>query len=393
MPYDFTTVVDRRNAGSEKWNDMLEINPQVPAGIIPLSVADMELPNPPEIIHGLQDYLKDTVLGYSASTPAYREAVTSWMQRRHGWTIDADWIVETNGVVPALYASVQAYTQPGDGVLIMTPVYYPFFAAVERTGRTLHTSDLAINGDKYEMDFDDIARKAADPRTKLLIFCSPHNPVGRVWSREELARLGRICLENDVLIVSDEIHFDLIFPGRHHTVFSLVSDEIADRCIVCTAPSKTFNLAGMQTSNIIVKNEKLRAKLNRVLALMCVFSLNTLGYKACEIAYTQCDAWLDELLALMVKNRDFVADYLAKNIPAIKVFPLEGTYLQWWDCRELGMDYKELERFMTKDALLYLDEGHIFGKSGRGFERINLACPTVVLEQALDRLNNALKKK
>lgn len=390
MAYDFTTYIDRRGAGSEKWDAMYALDPAVPDGVVPLSVADMELRNPPEIVDGLKAYLDDAVLGYSVATPAYREAVRGWMRRRHNWEIEPEWIVESNGVVPALYAAATAFTEPGDGVIILTPVYYPFFAAVERTGRRLLASDLVERDGRYVMDLEDIARKAADPRTKMLMFCSPHNPVGRVWTRDELAAVGKICLEHDLVVVSDEIHFDLVLPGFKHTVFPLISDELAERSVVCTAPSKTFNIAGMQTSNIIVKNGNLRKRLADALSLMCVTALNTLGYKACEIAYNQCEPWLEEFLKLLVANRDFAAGYIAKNIPAIRVFPLEGTYLQWWDCRALGMDHKRLEEFMIKEARLFLDEGYIFGRAGRGFERINLACPMFVLEEALERLSRAV---
>lgn len=393
MPYDFTTVADRRNAGSEKWNMMLKANPDVPEDVVPFSVADMELRTPPEIVAGLKSYLDETILGYSCSTPAYAGAVCEWMRRRHDWRIEPEWIVESNGVVPALHAAVQAFTEPKDGVLILTPVYYPFFGAIKDCGRTMVTSDLVVRDGRYEMDYDDIARKAADPKTKLLIFCSPHNPVGRVWTRDELERVARIALDNGLIVVSDEIHFDLILSGHEHTVFSKVSEEAADRCVVCTAPSKTFNLAGLQTSNIIVRNGELRRRLTVALEKMCVFGLNVLGYKACEIAYSCCEPWLDEFLRLVEKNRDFVVGYMAENIPAIEVFPLEGTYLQWWDCRGLGMEYMRLEEFMVREALLFLDEGHIFGEAGRGFERINLACPTHVLGEALGRLKQALEKR
>lgn len=391
--YDFTSLVDRKEHGAAKWHGMRDLNPAVPDGIIPFSVADMELRNPPEIIDGLKRYLDEVILGYSVSTPAYHEAVCGWMKRRHNWEIQKEWIVECNGVVPALYTAVNAFTEPGDGVIMLTPVYYPFYMAVEKNGRKVVGSELIERDGRYYIDFDDLERKAKEPQNKLVFFCNPHNPVGRVWERDEIERFGKICIENGVQVLADEIHFDLIMPGRKHTVYSTVSPEFADTAIVCTAPSKTFNLAGMQTSNIVIKNKDIKKRFVEALARTGFFSLNTLGYKACEIAYTQCEKWLDELLVVLDRNRAAVEDYMKANIPQIKVFKLEGTYLQWWDCRGLGIGHKELEQFMINDALLFLDEGYIFGEKGEGFERINLACPTATLVQALDRLRDALKKK
>lgn len=391
--YDFTTLVDRRNTGSSKWKAMTDLKSDVPEEIIPFSVADMELKNPPEIIDGLKERLDELILGYATSTDGYLEAICGWMRRRHGWDVSPEWIVPCNGVIPALYNTVKAFTEPGDGVLMLTPVYYPFFNAVEKNGRRVVGCDLVDEGERYVIDYDAFEKLARDPKNKLLIFCSPHNPVGRVWDRDELERIGRICLENGVQILSDEIHFDLIMPGHRHTVFATVNQELADNVIICTAPSKTFNLAGMHASNIIIKNKEIRQRFSDMLVQSGFFSLNALGYVTCELAYTRCEKWLDELLVFLDGNRRFVENYMKTNIPKIKVYPLEGTYLQWWDCKELGMDHNQLEQFMVHDALLFLDEGYIFGKSGEGFERINLACPTASLEQALDRLKSALGEK
>lgn len=391
--YDFTTVVDRKEHGSSKWKGMQVLNSRVPEGIVPFSVADMELRNPPEVIAGLKRCLDEVILGYSVATPAYQAAVCGWMKRRHNWEIRKDWIVECNGVVPALYTAVNAFTEPGDGVIMLTPVYYPFYMAVEQNDRKIVGSGLIERDGRYYIDFDDLEKKAKDPKNKLVFFCNPHNPVGRVWERDEIERFGKICIENGVQVVSDEIHFDLIMPGYKHVVYSTISSEFGDTAIICTAPSKTFNLAGMQTSNIIIKNPDIRKRFSAALDKTGFFTLNTLGYAACEIAYTQCEKWLEELLVVLDRNRATVEEYMKKHIPQIKVFKLEGTYLQWWDCRGLGMDHKELEQFMIKDALLFLDEGYIFGEQGEGFERINLACPTETLVQALDRLRDALKKR
>lgn len=393
MQYDFETVVSRRNAGSPKWDDMFRLNPDVGDSVVPLSVADMELKNPPEIIEGLKNYLDETILGYTMPTDSYMEAVCGWMSRRHDWHIEKEWILQWPGVVPAIYDIVREMVPPGQGVMIMTPVYYPFYSAVRNSGRRLVENPLLLTGTRYEIDFDDLETKAKDPDTKMLILCSPHNPVGRLWSKEELTRVAQICLDNDVLVVSDEIHFDIVMPGGKHTVFASISDEIAQNSIICTAPSKTFNLAGLQTSNVIISNDALRERIAKAHADSGFYMVNQLGTKACEIAYRECEDWLEQLLKLLEKNRDTAMEYLAKHIPAIKVIPAEATYLLWLDCRGLGMEAEELERFMQREAQLFLDEGYIFGDSGKGYERVNLACPTRVLLEALDRLRLALEKK
>ncbi|MDR1324447.1 MAG: pyridoxal phosphate-dependent aminotransferase [Treponema sp.] len=387
--YDFISQINRAGQGASKWNDMKRRNSLIPDDIIPFSVADMEFKTAPEVTAGLQAYLNDLSLVYTNPTEAYFEAVVRWMRERHGWDIQSEWISTSKGVVSALSHAIHAFTEPEDGVIIMPPVYYPFFWTIKQNKRRIIANNLRIDYDRYVIDFDDLVAKARDPRNKVLLFCSPHNPVGRVWEKAELERIGNICLENNVLIISDEIHFDLIMPGFTHTVFATLSDEIAENMITCTAPSKTFNMAGMQTSNIIIKNQKIREQYQQDADRQ----LNILGYKACEIAYTQCSGWLDALLIVLDHNKHVAEDFIKCHIPQIKVFNLEGTYLQWWDCRGFGLNHHELEYFMTHDALLFLDEGYIFGEAGRGYERINLACPTAALETGLERLEAALKSK
>jgi putative C-S lyase len=392
--YDFTTRVDRSGSGSDKWDSMLQKNPALGKGIVPLSVADMEFKTVPEITAGLRDFLDGLILGYTGPTERYYDAVRLWMKSRHSWDIKDEWIVNTNGVVAGFFSAVKAFTAPGEGIIVMPPVYYPFFMAAERNGRRAVANNLIIRNGRYEIDFDDLEEKARDPGNRVLLFCSPHNPVGRVWEIEELKKVGDICLRHNVTIISDEIHFDLLMPGFTHTVFATLGEDYEQNMVVCTAPSKTFNLAGMRASNIIIPNKELRRKyLEELSHNMGGPSLNILGYRACEIAYTQCAGWLDELIAVLDHNRGLVEEFISQRIPAVKVFPLEGTYLQWWDCRGLGMDYKELEKFMVNDAQLFLDEGYIFGEGGQGYERINRACPAAVLEEALERLAGALKKR
>lgn len=391
--YDFETLVPRNKMGSIKWDEMKKANPDVAEDIVPFSVADMEFKNPPEIIEGLKQYLDEVILGYTMPTDAYYDAVEGWMKRRHNWNINKESIVLSSGVVPALFTAVKAFLNPGDGVILLTPVYYPFFMAAKANGCNVAESPLKYDGTSYEIDFDDFEQKAKDPANKILLLCNPHNPVGRVWTEEELLRIGRICIDNNVLVVADEIHFDLIMPGYRHTVFASISEEFAQHSITCTAPSKTFNLAGMQTSNIIISNKEIREKFSIANQNAGNMLLNILGYKACEIAYNKCEKWLDELIEVIEGNRKYFVEFIEKNTPEIKPVRMEGTYLQWFDCRGLGMSYKELEHFMTKEAMMFLDEGYIFGRPGEGFERINLACPKHVLEKALINLKTQLDKR
>jgi cystathionine beta-lyase len=392
MKYDFETVTDRTNTGSAKWEQMKGWNPDVKEGVVPYSVADMELKNPPEIIEGLKNYLDTAILGYTRPTEDYSNAVCGWMKKRHNWEIKPDWIVNSAGVVSAFFTAIKALTDPGDGIIINPPVYYPFYSAIELNGRNIIKNPLINNGKTYTIDYDDLEAKAKDPANKVLLFCSPHNPVGRVWDKEELEKVAEICIRNNVLIISDEIHHDLIMPGFNHTVFATISEEAANHVIVCTAPSKTFNLAGMQTSNLIIPNQQIRELYQQEASKNAAFGLNILGYKACEIAYTQCGEWLEQLIELIHHNHLVLKKFISENIPQVRVYELEGTYLQWMDFTSLGMDKDELERFMHMEAQLFMDEGYVFGEEGFGYERMNIACPTKVLMEGLERLSEAVKK-
>lgn len=391
MRYDFTTVIDRTHAGSFKWDQMRGWNPDVDPGIIPFSVADMELLNPPEIIQGLQEYLDHLVLGYTGPTQAYFDAIIGWMKRRHGWDIQKEWLVQTAGVVSAFFNAVKVFTDPGDGVLFMTPAYYPFYSAIDQQGRVQVKVPLLLQGERYDIDWELFEESAKDPRNKILLFCSPHNPVGRIWLPEELERVVDICVRNDVVLVSDEIHFDLVMPGYKHTVISTISEKAAQHSIVLTAPSKTFNLAGAQCSNAVIKNDSLRQRFIAGLIATGFHMLNIFAYKACEIAYDWCEAWLEELLQLVHANHKLVKDYFATHMPAIKVYDLEGTYLQWMDFRALGLDKHQLEELMHKKAQVFMDEGYVFGPEGEGFERLNLAAPTHTIQAACERMHEAVK--
>ena len=389
MKYDFETLVDRSQNGSAKWNGMKDHNPAVAKNIAPLSVADLDLKLAPEIAEGMLEFMQNNpVFGYTNGTAAYYDAVINWMKDKHNYQVEKEWIVLSNGVVPALSDGVTAFTEENDGVIIFTPVYYPFYRAIELNNRRVQRCPLINHENSYQIDFDKFEELAKQANTKLLILCNPHNPVGRVWTKEELEKIADICLNNGIIILSDEIHEDLTMPGYTHYPIAVLSEVIGDITVTCTAPSKSFNIAGLQGSNIIIKNKELRAKFIAQQEKKEFFTLNTLSFEATRLAYTKGDAWLAEFKTLIHHNYDILVDFIKKNLPSVTVYPLEGTYLAWLDFRNLGYDYLELEKKMIA-ADLYLDEGYVFGQEGEGFERINIACPTWVLKEALERLKNA----
>ncbi|MBQ3487175.1 MAG: pyridoxal phosphate-dependent aminotransferase [Clostridia bacterium] len=388
MTYDFTTLPDRWDAGAFKYEDMKKKKPDVSRDAVPLSVADREFLDPPEVMEGLKRYLDHNVLGYTGPTEGYFSAVQNWMERRHGFRPEKDWFITSPGIVPALYELVKALTGPGEGVLMLSPVYHPFRFAAQEQGREAVFCPLIERERTYDIDFDLFEKLCAQPQVKLFLLCSPHNPVGRIWTREELVRLGDICLEHDVVMVADEIHGDLILPGYTFTSVGTLPEQYLNNAILCTAPSKTFNLAGMQCSNLFVPNGALREKLKQEGHYP---TLTALGYESCRLAYTYGEAWLESLRTVLGENKKLVEGYLAKNIPVIKPFELMGTYLMWLDCRGLGLSKDALEKAMI-DGELFFDEGYIFGSEGAGFERLNLACPAWVLQKAMDKLSAVVRK-
>ena len=388
MTYDFTTLPDRWDAGAFKYEDMKKKKPDVSRDAVPLSVADMEFLDPPEVMEGLKRYLDHNVLGYTGPTEGYFSAVQNWMERRHGFRPEKDWFITSPGIVPALYELVKALTGPGEGVLMLSPVYHPFRFAAQEQGREAVFCPLIERERTYDIDFDLFEKLCAQPQVKLFLLCSPHNPVGRIWTREELVRLGDICLEHDVVMVADEIHGDLILPGYTFTSVGTLPEQYLNNAILCTAPSKTFNLAGMQCSNLFVPNGALREKLKQEGHYP---TLTALGYESCRLAYTYGEAWLESLRTVLGETKKLVEGYLAKNIPVIKPFELMGTYLMWLDCRGLGLSKDALEKAMI-DGELFFDEGYIFGSEGAGFERLNLACPAWVLQKAMDKLSAVVRK-
>jgi len=310
------------------------------------------------------------------------------MKTRHRWMINPVWLTFTPGVVPALNLAVQAFTQPGDAVIVQTPVYYPFLHAIKNNGRQLIANPLQVANERYAMDFENLEQQIA-PRTRLLILCSPHNPAGRVWTRDELTRLGEICLRKNVLIVSDEIHSDLVLPGHTHTPLSAISDELAQITITLNAPSKTFNLAGLFTSFAIIPNPQLRARFNIAIENVGIGSHNLFGIVAAEAAYRDGAEWLTQVLDYIAANARFVSDYFATCVPQIKVTPLEGTYLLWLDFRGLGLDDAGIAAVL-KRARVAMNDGAMFGAGGAGFRRMNIACPRATLREALQRIERAV---
>lgn len=390
MKYDFNTLTDRKNQGSSKWLDMYRKNSNLEDNIVPFSTADMEFKHPKNLIDGLKNFLDENILGYTEATENFKKSVVAWMKRRHNFEIKEEWIVNTIGVVPALFNSIRAFTKENDGVIIMTPVYYPFQKSIKFQNRKIIECPLVEKNGDYTIDFDLFEKLSKEH--KVLIFCSPHNPVGRVWKKDELQRLEKIILKNKVLLLCDEIHFDFIMPQHKHIVFQTLSEELSNQTITFTAPSKTFNLAGAGISNIIIKNKELREKFERELNSVGSGHVSAFGFKACEIVYNECEEWIDECLKVIDLNQKIVTEFFQEKFPNIKAAYTEGTYLKWIDFRSLNLDVKELEKFMINEAKLFLNEGYTFGKYGEGFERMNLAVPTEEVKKALHRLEKALNK-
>jgi cystathionine beta-lyase len=354
--------------------------------LLPLWVADMDFKGPTAVIEALENRARHGIFGYCKPDDGFYEAVVDWMARRYGRSVERDWILHTPGVVNALAQMVQAYTAPGDKVLIQPPVYYPFYHVIENNGRVVARNPLKRNGTHYEMDFADLAQAAADPAVKMAFLCSPHNPVGRVWEAWELERFGHICMDNDVLVIADEIHCDLILNGRTFTSYATINEEFAARSIVCTAPSKTFNLAGLQLSNIIIPDAAMRGRMQEIMTRNSISGPNAFGIVANEAAYRHGEPWLAALLAYIEGNFNFLRSYIAEHIPQLKVTPLEGTYLAWVDFGALGLTPVERNKLLMEEAKVWLNSGELFGPEGADFERINIACPRATLEQALERI-------
>lgn len=383
----FDKVVNRRGTCCAKWDGHAAMG--VPEDALPLWVADMDFETMPQVTQAIKERIGHELYGYPMPSPAYFQSIQGWMQRRFNWDIAGDWIVPVPGVVPAISLAIHAFTNPGDAVLIQPPVYPPFANSVTGNGRQLVSNPLVLQGDQYGIDFQDMEHKIVDNTVKLFILCSPHNPVGRVWAPDELKKMADICLKHDVLIVSDEIHQDLTFPGTRHYPLPMVDTKCQDIAIVCTAPSKSFNLAGLQASNIIIANPKLREKYLATAKCWGISKVNSIGMVACQAAYTHGDTWMDEAMEYIAANKEFVQQYLATHLPQIRMANSQGLYLLWLDFRALGLSPEEIEHFLLHRAKLWLNQGYNFGEEGRGFVRLNIACPRATLEKALEQLSQA----
>lgn len=389
MKYDFDREIDRRGRNCLKYDFAAERGK--PEGLLPLWVADMDLPAAEEIKEALRQAVEHGIYGYSEVKEPYFIAVHDWMKNCHDWEVKREWMVKTPGIVYAIAAAVRAFTKEGDGVMIQNPGYYPFGQVVRDNGRVLVDNTLHEENGRYSMDYEDMERQMEGSNVKLFLLCSPHNPVGRVWKEEELRRLGEICLKHGVRIVSDEIHHDFVFPGYRHHVLAGLDERFREITITCTAPSKTFNIAGLQISNIFIPNEELRKAFVREIDKTGYSQLNQMGLVACEAAYRYGRDWLDQLLVYLKGNLDFARDFINSEIPGVKLVEPEGTFLLWLDCRDLSVSDDELDRLVIEKAKLWLDGGRMFGSCGSGYQRINMACPRATLERALRQFGDAVK--
>jgi len=390
MKCDFDKIIDRTNFYSKKWDELEKIFGTDAKDVLPMWIADMEFRSPKPVIEAIKKAAEHGIYGYTSRPLSYYQAIIDWIEKRHNWKVKKDWLAYSPGVVSALSFIVRAFIQAGDKVIIQPPVYYPFFKVIENNGCHIVNNPLKLNNKRYVMDFEDLERKVDDSRVKILILCSPHNPVGRVWQKEELIRLGEICLKNDVMVISDEIHADILFEGYKHTPFASISPAFAQNSITCTAPNKTFNLAGLQTSTIIIPNKKYYRIYSNILDSLALDENNIFGLVALEAAYRYGEEWLEQLLSYLNENLEFLMKYFKERIPKIKVIRPEGTYLIWLDCRQLGFSAKDLNNFMIKKARVALDDGYWFGTEGEGFMRINIACPRSFLEEGLKRIEKAV---
>lgn len=390
MKYNFDEIIDRRNTDCLKYDFAVERGK--PEDVLPLWVADMDFRTAPGIIGQAVADASLGIYGYTESKDDYFHAIASWYQNYFDWKVEKKWLVKTPGIVFAIGIAIQALTKEGDAVMIQQPVYYPFSEVIKDNNRTLVNNALVLKDGHYEIDFEDFEDKIIQNNVKLFVLCSPHNPVGRVWTADELRRMGEICLRHDVKVISDEIHSDFVYEGRKHYVFTTVDSAFEDISIICTAPSKTFNLAGLQISNIFIPNVQIRKAFLRQMSAVGYSQVNMIGLHACRAAYETGREWLEELKVYLKGNLDYARAYLEENLPQINLIEPEGTYLIWLDCRALGLPEEKLEHLIVHEAKLWLDSGAIFGEVGEGFERINIACPRAVLKEALERLHRAVSE-
>lgn len=385
---NFDEVIERRNTDSLKFDFAKQRG--MPEDVLPLWVADMDFKTSSIVLDKIKERVEHGIFGYTETGDNYFDALYSWLDKNHNFKIEKRWVVKTPGVVFAIASAIKAFTNEGDAVLIEQPVYYPFSGVIRDNKRRVVSNDLVLTGEKYQIDFDDFERKIVENKVKLFVLCNPHNPVGRVWTRSELVRLIDICIKHDVIIFSDEIHADFTYDGYTHIPLINADERIKEHCIIATAPTKTFNLAGLQISNIIIPGEEIRRKFIKDVDAVGYSQANTIGIVACEAAYRYGQEWYEELKKYLKGNLDFVRDYLERELPQIKLIEPEGTYLIWLDFRGLSLCERELEELIVKKAGLWLDSGAIFGRTGAGFQRINIATNRSVLKEALDRIKAAI---
>lgn len=383
MTYDFDKLTDRRGTNSLKWD--------VAENELPMWVADMDFETAPEITEALKKRAAHGIFGYTIVPDAWKEAVSGWWERRHGFKMEQDWLIFCTGVVPAISSAVRKLTTVGENVLVQTPVYNIFFNSIRNNGRNIVENRLRYRDGAYEIDWEDLKNKLKDPQTTLMILCNPHNPTGSIWTREELARIGELCADNHVLVLSDEIHCDLTEPGYEYTPFATVSEICAQNSVTCIAPTKAFNLAGLQTAAVAVPNEAVRHKMDRALNTDEVAEPNAFAIDAAIAAFTKGDTWLDELREYLARNRKMVQNFLEQEIPNVRLVPSHATYLLWLDCSHVIGDALELSRFLRKETGLYLSAGLSYGDAGRQFLRLNIACPGERLSEGLKRLRDGIK--
>lgn len=386
MKYDFDKTIDRRATNSYKWDS-------APEGVLPMWVADMDFRTAPAIIDALQKRVAHGIFGYTRVPDAYYDAVTSWFSRRHGWDIDREWIIYTSGVVPAVSAVIKALTVPGDKVIVQTPVYNCFFSSIRNNGCEIVSNPLRRTADTYKMDFDALERCAADPRSKVMLLCNPHNPAGRVWTPDELTRLGNICLRNGVTVVADEIHCELVYQGFKYTPFASLSDAFLHRSVTCVSPSKAFNIAGLQIANIVAFDNDLRSRIDKAININEVCDVNPFGVAATIAAYNEGEEWLNQLVDYLHGNYEAMAEFCRRELAEFPITRLEGTYLVWMDCSSLGMSSDALEHALLDDARLWLNAGTMYGAEGEGYMRWNIACPRSVMLDGLNRFLNFVRSR
>ena len=384
MKYNFDEIIPRRGTNSYKWDSAGD------ADVLPMWVADMDFRTAPPVVEALRKRVEHGIFGYVRVPDAYYAAVTNWFARRHDWQIEKEWIIYTTGVVPALSAVIKALTAPGDKVMVQTPVYNCFFSSIRNNGCGMIANPLIYRNGTYQIDFADLEQKAADPSVKVLLLCNPHNPAGRVWTKQELTRIGDICIRNNVWVVADEIHCELVFPGHTYIPFASISQEFLMHSVTCTSPSKAFNLAGLQIANIISADTDIRTKIDKAININEVCDVNPFGVEALMAAYNDGEEWLEELKQYLFANYNYLRVYFEEYLPEFPVATLEGTYLVWADCSVLNQSSDETVKTLLEKEKLWVNEGSLYGEAGEGFIRINIACPRQQLIEGLNRLRRAL---